>query len=345
MKKLFLGLLISMLFISCSSMEKGSSLEQKYNITKASAKEWDKTIINVIEGEALIEDWYGDENPIMYLRKTGKMSEKDFQFLLSLEKKDVTEITDDEYGKFLDLVTKYNKKMPRKFFLENENIKDPKGLVDRMVRESFVRMPNPSNHIKDVVATEDEWNKIVEYSKQTDLSEKDTKQLRKLLNKFIKRDEFFSTEVWYNREVSARMIKIANINAKENKTAIEKNISILEARKHCNQEVLDLRKAKNSSSGYWILELNEEAVEHCIYGKIKIINNTSIYLTSDGFSQYYDTFDLANGYEEFIDIVKDSNIDELYNKLYDKQEEDSQCNNFPRLKKRDDASIIYFEIE
>ena len=208
MKKLFLGLLISMLFISCSSMEKGSSLEQKYNITKASAKEWDKTIINVIEGEALIEDWYGDENPIMYLRKTGKMSEKDFQFLLSLEKKDVTEITDDEYGKF---------------FLENENIKDPKGLVDRMVRESFVRMPNPSNHIKDVVATEDEWNKIVEYSKQTDLSEKDTKQLRKLLNKFIKRDEFFSTEVWYNREVSARMIKIANINAKENKTAIEKN--------------------------------------------------------------------------------------------------------------------------
>ncbi len=223
MKKLFLGLLISMFFISCSSMEKGSSLEQKYNITKASAKEWDKTIINVIEGEALIEDWYGDENPIMYLRKTGKMSEKDFQFLLSLEKKDVTEITDDEYDQFLGLVTKYNKKMPRKFFLENENIKDPKGLVDRMVRESFVRMQNPSNHIKDVVATEDEWNKIVAFSKQTDLNEKDTKQLRKLLNKFIKRDEFFSTEVWYNREVSARMIKIANINAKNNKTAIEKN--------------------------------------------------------------------------------------------------------------------------
>ena len=49
------------------------------------------------------------------------------------------------------------------------------------------------------------------------------RQLRKLLNKFIKRDEFFSTEVWYNREVSARMIKIANINAKDNKTAIEKN--------------------------------------------------------------------------------------------------------------------------
>lgn len=129
------------------------------------------------------------------------------------------------------------------------------------------------------------------------------------------------------------------------KTANEKNISILEARNHCNQEVLVLRKTKNSSNGYWILELNEEAVEHCIYGKIKLMNDTSICLTSDGFSQYYDTFDLANGYEEFIDIVKDIDIEELYNNLYDKQEEDSQCNNFPRLKKRDDASIIYFEIE
>ena len=77
MKKLILSMLIAVFFISCSSAEKAGSLEQKYNITKQSAKEWDKTIINVVVGEALIEDWYGEENPILYLRKTGKMSEKD----------------------------------------------------------------------------------------------------------------------------------------------------------------------------------------------------------------------------------------------------------------------------
>ena len=113
--------------------------------------------------------------------------------------------------------------MPRKFFLENENIKDPKGLVEAMVRESYLRMDTPSSHIKEVVATPEEWEEIVAFSKQTDLNEKDVKKLRKLLNSFIKRDEFYSTETWYNREVSARTIKIAGINARDNKTAIEKN--------------------------------------------------------------------------------------------------------------------------
>ncbi|MDD7261287.1 hypothetical protein [Fusobacterium mortiferum] len=223
MKKIVAGLFVVALLASCSSLEKGASLEQKYSITKESAKEWDKTIIQVVEGESLIEDWYGNENPIIYLRKTGKMSEKDFNFLTSLEKKDVTTITDEEYSDFLDLVNKYNKKLPRKFYLADENLKNPKGLVDRMVRESFVKMENPSNHIKNVVATQEEWEQIVAFSQQNDLSEKDTKKLRKILNKFIKRNEFYDERAWYNREISDRVIKITNIDAKENTTSLEQN--------------------------------------------------------------------------------------------------------------------------
>lgn len=223
MKKIVAGLFVAALLVSCSSLEKGASLEQKYSITKESAKEWDKTIIQVVEGESLIEDWYGNENPIIYLRKTGKMSEKDFNFLTSLEKKDATTITDEEYSDFLDLVNKYNKKLPRKFYLADENLKNPKGLVDRMVRESFVKMENPSNHIKNVVATQEEWEQIVAFSQQNDLSEKDTKKLRKILNKFIKRNEFYNERAWYNREISDRVIKITNIDAKENTTALEQN--------------------------------------------------------------------------------------------------------------------------
>lgn len=223
MKKIVAGLFVVALLASCSSLEKGASLEQKYSITKESAKEWDKTIIQVVEGESLIEDWYGNENPIIYLRKTGKMSEKDFNFLTSLEKKDVTTITDEEYSDFLDLVNKYNKKLPRKFYLADENLKNPKGLVDRMVRESFVKMENPSNHIKNVVATQEEWEQIVAFSQQNDLSEKDTKKLRKILNKFIKRNEFYDERAWYNREISDRVIKITNIDAKENITSLEQN--------------------------------------------------------------------------------------------------------------------------
>lgn len=223
MKKIVAGLFVVALLASCSSLEKGASLEKKYSITKESSKEWDKTIIQVVEGESLIEDWYGNENPIIYLRKTGKMSEKDFNFLTSLEKKDATTITDEEYSDFLDLVNKYNKKLPRKFYLADENLKNPKGLVDRMVRESFVKMENPSNHIKNVVATQEEWEQIVAFSQQNDLSEKDTKKLRKILNKFIKRNEFYDERAWYNREISDRVIKITNIDAKENTTSLEQN--------------------------------------------------------------------------------------------------------------------------
>ena len=221
MKKIVAGLFVVALLASCSSLEKGASLEKKYSITKESAKEWDKTIIQVVEGESLIEDWYGNENPIIYLRKTGKMSEKDFNFLTSLEKKDATTITDEEYSDFLDLVNKYNKKLPRKFYLADENLKNPKGLVDRMVRESFVKMENPSNHIKNVVATQEEWEQIVAFSQQNDLSEKDTKKLRKILNKFIKRNEFYDERAWYNREISDRVIKIND--AKVRSIEVNKN--------------------------------------------------------------------------------------------------------------------------
>ena len=223
MKKIAIGILAVVLLASCSSLDKGASLEQKYSINKESAKEWDKTIIKVVEGESLIGDWYGNENPIIYLRKTGKMSEKDFNFLTSLEKKDATTITDEEYEQFVDLVNKYNKKLPRKFYLADENLKNPKGLVDRMVRESFVKMETPSSHIKNVVATEDEWEQIVAFSQQNDLSEKDTKKLRKILNKFIKRNEFYNERAWYNREISDRIIQLTNIDAKENTTSLEQN--------------------------------------------------------------------------------------------------------------------------
>ena len=228
-------------------------------------------------------------------------------------------------------------------------------LINNYLKENI----NTSKSIKDIVksAIKEAREKYIKFSGFKDLDEVDYPCAAIALVRFNNNDlEYFvlgdcsiiikekgkkAIEIVDNKLIDLEEIILESIS----KTANEKSISILEARSYCNEEVINIRKTKNSNSGYWILELNEDAVEHCIYGKIKIMNNTSICLTSDGFSQYYDTFDLANGYEEFIDIVKDINIEELYKKLYYKQEEDSQCNKFPRLKKRDDASIIYFEIE
>jgi len=122
------------------------------------------------------------------------------------------------------------------------------------------------------------------------------------------------------------------------------NISILDSRKLCNDEVISVRKLKNKPNGYWILELDEGAVDKGLYNKIPISNETSICITSDGFSQYYDTFNLSRDYKEFISEVKEKNIENIFNTLYEEQEKYSSCNSYPRLKKRDDASIVYFNL-
>lgn len=222
MRKVIIGTILLGSLVGCSSTEKGVSLEQKYNISKASIKEWDTTISKVIEGEALISDWYGEENPINYLAKTGKLSKKDYDYLMYLSEQKTEDIPDEDYGKFIDLVEKYNKKTPRKFFLEKENFKNPKGLVDKMISESYLKMETPSSHIKNNVATEKEWDTLVELSKKDDLDEKDVKSLKKILNKFIKRDEFFNERAWYAREISPRLVEIINISKKET-TSLEKN--------------------------------------------------------------------------------------------------------------------------
>lgn len=135
-------------------------------------------------------------------------------------------------------------------------------------------------------------------------------------------------------KISEKMQELSKIN----------NISILEARKHCNDEFIALRKLKNKDNGYWILELNEQAVGNGIYNKIPINNKFNVCMISDGFSQYYDTFNLAKDYKEFIKLAKDNDIEDLYNTLYKEQENDGNCNKYTRFKKSDDTSIIYFEI-
>ncbi len=222
MKKLII-LPFLLFMVSCSSMfAPKANLEEKYPIEEQDIRNWDETISYIIERESLIEDWYGGDNPIYYLRKTGKMKEKEFNFLQSLEKKNT--ITEDDRKEFNKLVKKYVKKVDRTFRLKNENIKNPKALVDRMVAESMgTRIDNPSKHILEVVASEKEKERIVAWSKQATLSDKDVKRLRKLLNKFIKREEFFHVKSWQNREMSGRLEEIIEISQRGKITKDQRN--------------------------------------------------------------------------------------------------------------------------
>jgi len=53
--------------------------------------------------------------------------------------------------------------------------------------------------------------------------DKDVKKLRKILAAFIKRSNFYNEQVWYQVEVSDRMIQLANLAKKQEKTKLELN--------------------------------------------------------------------------------------------------------------------------
>ena len=223
MKKILFLLAMIFTLVSCSSIATKKGLIEKYSLDKESAHNWEKTMPKVMMEEATNPDWYGEENPLVNFRKQGKMSEKDYYFLDYLGKTPANEITDEDFDRFTKLLTSYVNKMPRKFILEETNIKDPKGLVDYMVKQANSQLDNPSKYIKEAVADEAEWAQIEAFSQQSDLKAKDVKKLRKLLASFVKRSNFYYEQAWLQVEVSDRMIQLSNLAKKTEKTKLELN--------------------------------------------------------------------------------------------------------------------------
>ena len=224
MKKILFLLAMIFTLVSCSSTTNKKDLIQKYSLDKESAHNWETVMPNVMMAEATNPDWYGEDNPLVSLRKQGKMSEREYYFLDYLGKTPANQITDEEFDRFAKILTSFVNRTPRNFILEETNIKDPKGLVDFMVKEAnSSQLDNPSKYIKDVVADKEEWAQIVALSEKADLNSKDVRKLRKLLAAFVKRENFFNEQVWLQVEVSDRVLQLAQMARKVPKTKRELN--------------------------------------------------------------------------------------------------------------------------
>ena len=224
MKKILFFLAMIFTLVSCSSTTNKKDLIQKYSLDKESAHNWETVMPNVMMAEATNPDWYGEDNPLISLRKQGKMSEREYYFLDYLGKTPANQITDEEFDRFAKILTSFVNRTPRNFILEETNIKDPKGLVDFMVKEAnSSQLDNPSKYIKEVVADKEEWAQIVALSEKADLNSKDVRKLRKLLVAFVKRENFFNEQVWLQVEVSDRVLQLAQMARKVPKTKRELN--------------------------------------------------------------------------------------------------------------------------
>ena len=188
MKKILFLLAMIFTLVSCSSTTNKKDLIQKYSLDKESAHNWETVMPNVMMAEATNPDWYGEDNPLVSLRKQGKMSEREYYFLDYLGKTPANQITDEEFDRFAKILTSFVNRTPRNFILEETNIKDPKGLVDFIVKEAnSSQLDNPSKYIKEVVADKEEWAQIVALSEKADLNSKDVRKLKKITGSFCKK--------------------------------------------------------------------------------------------------------------------------------------------------------------
>jgi len=220
MNKILLGIMVVFLG-ACSSLNIDSS---EYKVNAETLKEPYKVMDKILIRESILSDWYNNEEPVHYLttRQIIKKDSKDKTFLNSLKTKDVT---DKDIKEFNKLTEKYLNKLERKYKLKDENIKDLKELVKHLVIGYNVVYPTTSKHLMTVVATEKERNYILELNKkfEDEMTDKDRIKTRKLLNKWLKRKEFFDEESIYNIEVSKDTINLVELSKKKELTSLELN--------------------------------------------------------------------------------------------------------------------------
>lgn len=123
----------------------------------------------------------------------------------------------------------------------------------------------------------------------------------------------------------------------------ENNTTFQEARKAINPLLIKHRCMKNTPEGYWSLEFNDKAVEHCIEGKIPAKDVDSILLLTDGFASVYDIYGFCS-IKELFSIIKTKGLNEVCNIIRNIEDKDSDMREFPRFKKSDDTSAVYYRL-
>ncbi|MEI6856403.1 hypothetical protein [Psychrilyobacter sp.] len=223
MKKMSKILLVIMVVFlgACSSMNIDTS---KYKITTETLKEPYKVMDEILIRESILSDWYNNEEPVRYLttRQIIKKDGKEEVFLNSLKTK---KITDEDIEKFNELTKKYLNKLEKKYKLKDENIKNTKELIKNLVIGYNVVYSTTAKHIMTVVATESERNYVLELNKKSEdeMTDKDRTKVRKLLNKWLERKEFFDGESIYSAEVSKDTVKLVELSKKKELTSLELN--------------------------------------------------------------------------------------------------------------------------
>lgn len=120
------------------------------------------------------------------------------------------------------------------------------------------------------------------------------------------------------------------------------NISAWKAKSIIMPMIKEHRMLYNTEGGYWILGFDKRAVSKASQGIIEVTEPTKILMASDGFSALVDKYHAIDK-KDFISQVEEKGLYMLYDYLRTIENEDDCGIRYPRYKKSDDASAIFFE--
>lgn len=143
-------------------------------------------------------------------------------------------------------------------------------------------------------------------------------------------------EVLYDQ----KLVDLDNIAIKEMADiAKKKGISPIEARPFVQSTLIKHRSMMNTEEGYYSLELMGKGLPFAMKRRWKKDSIKRVCCMSDGFYEIVE-FGLYKDMATLLDAIEE-NVDDVFSKLYDAQNEDLKGYKLPRFKVRDDITVVY----
>lgn len=121
------------------------------------------------------------------------------------------------------------------------------------------------------------------------------------------------------------------------------NIPLMKAKQQLKNKLKENRQLRNKPNGYVALDMTNDYIGQGLEVKIDYHLVKYVYLFSDGFESYYTNFSLGEDAIDLVKKVKARGGHRVLDELRMKEESDIDCESFPRLKGKDDASLIMID--
>lgn len=127
---------------------------------------------------------------------------------------------------------------------------------------------------------------------------------------------------------------------KMKKISLEKHITIAQTKEYVMNDLIQNRSKKNREDGYQVLGFDwiaERDLEIYSYDKNTV---KEIFSFSDGAAEHYETLKLSDSVYDFHDKMVSTDLRSILKEIRQRQETDLSCSLYPRLKVKDDVSMI-----